>query len=164
MSQSNGASAHGEARLNDLYQEVILDHNKRPRNFGRLEGADHMAHGKNPLCGDDYFLYLKVDKNGKIEKANFEGSGCAISKASASMLTTFVEGKNVRDAAQLKDDFIRMLTDRELSKESLEKVGRLKIFEGVRQFPVRIKCAALIWRTLEEALKGNKQMSEISTE
>ena len=152
----------GEVKLNDLYQEVILDHNKRPRNFGAIEGADHSAHGKNPLCGDDYFLYLAMDGSGRIQKIGFEGSGCAISKASASMMTTLVQGKSAKEAEALKDSFIHLLTDNTVSKETVSSVGNLKIFEGVRQFPIRIKCAALIWRTLEEALKDSKK--EVSTE
>ena len=152
-----------EVKLNELYQEVILDHNKRPRNFGKIENADRLAHGKNPLCGDDYFLYLKTGGNGNIEAVKFEGSGCAISKASASMMTTLVQGKSQKEAEVLKDNFIHLLTDSTLSKDVVVRVGNLKIFEGVRQFPVRIKCAALIWRTLEEALKGNSK-TEISTE
>ncbi len=161
MSLMNGGSSN-DVRLNDLYQEVILDHNKRPRNFGRLENATCSAHGKNPLCGDDYFLDLVLGPEGRINKVGFEGSGCAISKSSASIMTTLVEGKNIREAEELKDRFIHLLTDKEISKENVEKMGRLKIFEGVRQFPVRVKCATLIWRALEEALKGGK--SEITTE
>ena len=163
MSQGNGSS-HNDVRLNDLYQEVILDHNKRPRNFGKVVEANHSAHGKNPLCGDDYFLYLIVDGSGKIQKVGFEGSGCAISKASASMMTTLVQGKNAKEAETLKDNFIHLLTDNTVSKETVSSVGNLKIFEGVRQFPVRVKCAALIWRTLEEALKENLEKKEVTTE
>ena len=163
MNALNGANPN-DLRLSDLYQEVILDHNKRPRNFGKITGASHSAHGKNPLCGDDYFLYLTVDGSGKIQKVGFEGSGCAISKASASMLTTLVQGKTGKEAETLKDSFIHLLTDNTLSKETVSSVGNLKIFEGVRQFPVRVKCAALIWRTLEEALKDSSQKKEVSTE
>ncbi len=151
--------------LNELYQEVILDHNKRPRNFLRLPNANATAHGRNPLCGDDYFLDLVLGAGGRIEKVGFEGSGCAISKASCSMMTTLVEGKTVAEAEELKEHFIHLLTDKKLPTKSLEAVGRLKIFEGVRQFPVRVKCATLIWRALEEALKDqNQRKTEISTE
>ena len=163
MSILNGVNPN-DLRLNDLYQEVILDHNKRPRNFGRVEDANHSAHGKNPLCGDDYFLYLATDGSGKIRKVGFEGSGCAISKASASMMTTLVQGKSVKEAETLKDNFIHLLTDNMVSKETISNVGSLKIFEGVRQFPIRVKCAALIWRTLEAALKSEKDKKEVSTE
>ncbi len=164
MSPLNGTDPN-ELRLSDLYQEVILDHNKRPRNFGRLIGATHWAHGKNPLCGDDFFLDLLLDKDGKILKIGFEGSGCAISKASASMMTTQVEGKSLKETGELKDRFIHLLTDKEITEENAEKMGRLKIFQGVRQFPIRVKCATLIWRALEEALRGAKEnKTEVSTE
>ena len=152
-----------DLRLSELYQEVILDHNRKPRNFKKIAGATAEAHGKNPLCGDDYFLYLVTDKDGVIRDIGFEGSGCAISKSSASMMTDAVKGKSAKEAGLLKDDFIRLLTAENTSGADLEKVGKLKLFEGVRNFPVRVKCAALIWRTLEEALKGNGN-KEISTE
>ena len=161
MSAMNGTNPN-DLRLNELYQEVILDHNKRPRNFGKLAEPHHSAHGKNPLCGDDYFVYLAVDASGKIEQVAFEGSGCAISKASASMMTALVKDKTAGEAEALKDNFIRLLTDRALSKETLSRAGSLKIFEGVRQFPIRVKCATLAWRALEEALKGSSK--EVSTE
>ena len=151
-------------KLDDLYQEVILDHNRRPRNFGKLENPTAYAHGVNPLCGDDYHLYLDVD-NGTIKKVGFEGQGCAISKSSASMMTTMIEGKSVREAGELKEDFIRLLTSGTPSESERSRVGRLKIFEGVRQFPIRVKCATLIWRALEETLKGSAQArKEVSTE
>ena len=161
MSALNGADPN-DLRLNDLYQEVILDHNKRPRNFGKLAGASHSAHGKNPLCGDDYFLYLSVDGSGRIQKVNFEGSGCAISKASASMMTQAVEGKTDKEARSLTGHFIHLLTDNTVAAEDREGVGKLKFFEGVKNFPIRVKCATLAWRALEEALKGSNK--EISTE
>ncbi len=151
-----------DVKLSELYQEVILDHNKKPRNFHRLGDANRTAHGKNPLCGDDFFLDLVLSKDGKIEKIGFEGSGCAISKASSSMMTVAVEGKTVAEAEALKDHFLKVLTDGNENAESVEKIGRLKIFQGVRQFPVRVKCATLIWRTLEEALKSGAK--EVSTE
>ena len=154
-----------DLRLSDLYQEVILDHNKHPRNFGRIDGATHWAHGKNPLCGDDFFLDLLLDKEGKILKIGFEGSGCAISKASASMMTASVTGKSIEEITALKDSFIHLLTDKTVTQKDTEKVGKLKIFEGVRQFPIRVKCATLIWRALEEALKNTKERKkEITTE
>jgi nitrogen fixation NifU-like protein len=156
---------HAAPKLSELYQEVILDHNKKPRNFLRLPDANATAHGRNPLCGDDYFLDLVLGAGGRIAKVGFEGSGCAISKASCSMMTTLIEGKTSAQAEELKEHFIHLLTDKESSKESLEKVGRLRIFEGVRQYPVRIKCATLIWRALEEALKDrNQKKTEVSTE
>ncbi len=141
-------------KLDDLYQEVILDHNRRPRNFKKLEDANAYAHGHNPLCGDDYFLYLVIDEGGMIKKVGFEGDGCAISKSSASMMTAAVEGKSVKEAGAAKDNFIRLLTDNTGSDTVRATAGKLRIFEGVKQFPVRVKCATLIWRTLEEALSA----------
>ena len=151
-------------KLDDLYQEVILDHNRRPRNFGKLENATAYAHGVNPLCGDNYHLYLEVG-GGTIKKVGFEGSGCAISKSSASMMTQAVEGKAVAEAGKLKDDFIHLLTDETTSEASRSGAGKLKIFEGVKQFPIRVKCATLIWRTLEAALKNRTgRETEVTTE
>jgi len=155
----------GEVKLNDLYQEVILDHNRRPRHFTEVEDANAYAHGHNPLCGDDYFLYLLVDQGGIIKKVGFKGEGCAISKSSASMMTVAVEGKGVKEAGAAKDNFIHLLTDDTASDAVRAAAGKLKIFEGVKQFPVRVKCATLIWRTLEEALKDRSQRKEeVSTE
>ncbi len=164
MNESNDSvgARHDAPKLTELYQEVILDHNKNPRNFGRPNPFSRAVHGINPLCGDDYFIYLYIAGDGVIDKASFEGSGCAISKASASMMTTMIEGKKTQEAEALKEHFIHLMMDAESSKEHLEKVGRLKIFEGVRQYPVRVKCATLAWRALEEALKGNQK--EVSTE
>jgi nitrogen fixation protein NifU and related proteins len=159
------ADAHGEVRLSELYQEVILDHNRRPRNFGRLADATSFAHGVNPLCGDDYEIYLNVARDGTIRKVGFTGSGCAISKSSASLMTAEIEGKSVADAARLKDHFLRLLTAPETSEEDRRGAGRLKFFEGVKQFPVRVKCATLAWRALEEALKDkSSRCPEVSTE
>ena len=152
MNALNGMNPN-DLKLSDLYQEVILDHNKRPRNFGKLAKHDHSAHGKNPLCGDDYFLYLSVDGSGNIEKVGFEGSGCAISKASASMMTTYIKGKQIREAQQIKDAFLELLTEEIASDPAKEKIGRMIIFEGVKEFPVRVKCATLIWHALADALK-----------
>ena len=141
-------------KLDDLYQEVILDHNRRPRNFRKLDPANAYSHGVNPLCGDDYHLYLNVDSGGVIREVGFQGSGCAISKSSASMMTAMIEGKSAREARALKDNFIHVLTDNTVSDDRRSQVGRLKIFEGVKQFPIRVKCATLIWHALEDALEG----------
>ena len=155
----------GEVKLNDLYQEVILDHNKRPRNFKKLDDATSSAHGVNPLCGDDYHVYLKRDAQGVIQAVGFQGQGCAISKASASLMTSAVEGKKTKDAEILKDNFIHLLTDNTASEEVRAGVGRLRFFEGVKQFPIRVKCATLAWRALEQALKENSQKIEkVTTE
>jgi len=153
-----------EVRLNDLYQEVILDHNRRPRNFKKLENATACAHGINPLCGDDYRLFLNIDESGIIKEVGFEGQGCAISKASASMMTMAIRGKSRQDAVKLKDIFIELLTGDTVSDAVRAQADRLKIFEGVKQFPIRVKCATLIWRALEESLKNSNEKREVSTE
>ena len=154
-----------EVRLNDLYQEVILDHNRRPRNFKKVEQATSFARGVNPLCGDDYYVYLRRDPQGVIQEAGFQGQGCAISKSSASMMTSLVQGKKTQEAKILKDAFIHLLTRDSVSADEREAAGKLKIFEGVRQYPIRVKCATLAWRALEEALKENTQRQEkVTTE
>ena len=147
-----------EPRLDHLYQVVILDHNKRPRNFKKLEKPTQYSHGYNTLCGDDYQLYLMTTPDGKIEDVGFEGKGCAISKASASMMTTFVKGKSVKEATDLSSHFVNFMVKD--AKDEKSNIGRLSIFEGVKEFPVRVKCATLIWRTLEDALKGVKEREE----
>jgi nitrogen fixation NifU-like protein len=144
-----------EVKLDELYQEVILDHNRRPRNYGKLEHPTAYSHGVNPLCGDDYHLYLEVDNTGVIRDLAFEGSGCAISKSSASMMGEAVLGKTVGQAKKIDEEFLNMLTSSAPTTPSKEGLGKLKIFEGVKNFPARVKCAALIWRALEDAL-GNK--------
>ena len=140
-------------KLDDLYQEVILDHNRRPRNFRKLDDANAYSHGVNPLCGDDYHLYLYIDDGGIIKKVGFEGQGCAISKSSASIMTTMIEGKTLAEAEELGKNFVHLITNGEAADTLRSKVGRLKICEGVRQFPVRVKCATLIWHALADALK-----------
>ncbi len=160
---AGGTFRFTEAKLSELYQEVILDHNKRPRHFEKIEDATASSHGKNPLCGDDYYLYLIKDADGVLKKVGFIGQGCAISKSSASIMMTLIKGKTATEAEKLKDSFIHFLTGPSVSDGLRTEVGKLKIFEGVRQFPVRVKCAALIWRTLEDALKNNGA-HEVSTE
>ena len=150
-----------EVKLSELYQEVILDHNRLPRNFGPLAGATAAAHGINPLCGDHFDIYLRTE-GGLIKQAGFEGDGCAISKASASLMTVAVEGKSGKEAGALAQDFIHLLTDAQTDPARREGVGKLKFFEGVKNFPVRVKCATLAWRALEEALKGGEE--QVSTE
>jgi nitrogen fixation NifU-like protein len=146
------------ANLRNLYQEVILDHNKKPRNFGELEGANRHAHGDNPLCGDKYDIAAIVADDGNIEEIHFSGSGCAISKAAASMMTQHVKGKSVDDAEVLIDEFRQMLTGK-LDPEGNERLRHLKVFEGVAQRPERVKCAVLPWHTLHAALEGNEIIS-----
>ena len=148
------------SELSELYQQVILDHNKKPRNFRKLETANHTAEGYNPLCGDQLTIYLNLEDD-TVKEVGFEGSGCAISKASASMMTQAVKGKSKEETEKLFHEFHSMVTG-ELNEETEENnLGHLKIFAGVREFPVRVKCATLPWHTLHAAL--NKE-SQISTE
>ena len=135
--------------LSDLYQEVILDHNKRPRNFRALEDATHVAEGYNPLCGDRLSLYLKLDGD-IITDVGFQGSGCAISKASASLMTDTLKGRDVKDVRELFEKFHRMVTTP--TDVEVEDLGKLSALAGVREFPVRVKCASLAWHTLNAAL------------
>lgn len=137
--------------LRQLYQELILDHNKKPRNFRKMEDADHHAEGYNPLCGDKVTVYLKVE-GGVVKDISFEGSGCAISTASASMMTTALKGKTTAEAAALFEKFHRMLTGR--GEAGGAELGKLAVFSGVCEFPIRVKCATLAWHTFHAALQG----------
>ena len=139
------------SELSELYQQVILDHNKKPRNFRKLETANHSAEGYNPLCGDQLTVYLNVE-NDAVKEVSFEGSGCAISKAAASMMTQAVKGKGKQEAEALFTAFHRMVTGENYENNAAETLGNLQIFEGVREFPVRVKCATLPWHTLVAAL------------
>lgn len=140
------------SELMDLYQEVILDHNKHPRNFGQIEAADHCAEGNNPLCGDQLTLYLRMDGD-QVAEVRFEGQGCAISTASASILTEVVQGKTVQEVEDLFEAFHDLLTgDPSVVAEVGPELGKLAVFAGVREFPVRVKCATLAWHTLKAAL------------
>jgi len=142
------------SELNDLYQEVILDHSKNPRNLRKPESFSRRADGYNPLCGDRLTVYLVV-KNGVIEDAAFEGSGCAISTASASMMTETLRGKSVEQGEALFEKFHALLTG---SDEPPPELGKLVIFSGVRNFPVRVKCATLAWHTVKAALESRPDM------
>lgn len=146
--------------LNDLYQEILLDHNSKPRNFRKLEEANRSADGYNPLCGDQIQLYLKVEDD-KIIDVAFQGTGCAISRASASMLTQSVKGQSVERAQEIFDAFHAMLTepDAELDYDTLDD---LECLAGVSEFPTRIKCAVLAWHTLRAALDGKTE--DVTTE
>jgi len=147
------------SELSDLYQEVILDHNKRPRNYGVLVGANHVAHGHNPLCGDKLVVSATVE-GGRISNVRFEGSGCAISKASASLMTEAVKGHTLAEASDLFERFHAMITtpiDRDVDPESL---GKLAVLAGVREFPVRVKCASLAWHTLKAALADSHETAK----
>jgi nitrogen fixation NifU-like protein len=146
------------SELSELYQQVILDHNKKPRNFRKLESANHSAEGFNPLCGDQLTVYLDLE-DGTVKEISFEGSGCAISKAAASMMTQAVKGKSKQEAEQLFTEFHGMVTG-ELDEEATTNgLGNLKIFSGVREFPVRVKCASLAWHTLHAALNNQELVS-----
>ena len=146
------------SELSELYQQVILDHNKKPRNFRKLEQANHSAEGYNPLCGDHLTIYIDLEDN-SVKEIAFEGSGCAISKAAASMMTQAVKGKSREQAEELFNEFHAMVTG-ELDEEAEEnKLGNLKIFAGVREFPVRVKCATLPWHTLQAALNNEQHVS-----
>jgi len=137
--------------LRDLYQEVILDHNKHPRNFKKMEGANRHAEGYNPLCGDKVTVYLLV-RDGVVADASFQGSGCAISTASASMMTESLKGRTVADAGELFSRFHEMMTSPEDPAAPPSGLGKLAVFAGVREFPMRVKCAVLAWHTLRSAL------------
>jgi len=146
------------SELSELYQQVILDHNKKPRNFHRNDAANHKAEGRNPLCGDELVVYAEVE-NDKLKDVSFEGSGCAISKAAASMMTVAVKGKTKEEAEVLFNEFHRMVTG-ELDEEAEpNNLGHLTIFAGVREFPVRVKCASLAWHTLKAALHEQQIVS-----
>jgi len=138
--------------LTDLYQQVILDHSKSPRNFHKLEGANHSAQGQNPLCGDNVTLYL-LTENDTIKEISFEGSGCAISKASASLLTTAIKGKTKAEVKALFDKVREMVTTGKTS----EDVGKLAVFAGVHKFPARVKCAILPWHAAMAAMEGRTE-------
>ena len=140
--------------LRDLYQELILDHGRRPRNFGPLDGATHDAVGHNPLCGDRITVHLRVDGD-VVTGVSFEGQGCAISQASASLLTEAVKGRKLGDIASLFRKVTALVTgrDEDVAHEAVE-LGKLEVFEGVRQYPMRVKCATLAWHTLHNALEG----------
>ncbi len=137
--------------LRELYQEVILDHNKSPRNFRAIEHAGHHAHGDNPLCGDVVDVYAEVEGD-RITDLAFQGSGCAISQASASLMTDVVKGRSVADARHLVERFRALLTEEDGDGAEPEELGKLAVFAGVKDYPMRVKCATLAWHTLAAAL------------
>lgn len=142
--------------LTDLYQEVILDHNRRPRNFRTIAAPSHYAEGYNPLCGDRLNLYVTV-ADGVLTDVAFQGSGCAISKASASLMTDELKGKTVAEANGLFERFHRVVTTP--PDQPVEELGKLSVLAGVREFPVRVKCASLAWHTLKAALGREERVS-----
>lgn len=141
------------SELRELYQELVLDHGKHPRNFRAMEEPDRESVGYNPLCGDKLVLYVRMDGD-RIVEVTFHGSGCAISTASASLLTEALRDRTRAEVDDLLREFIAMLTEESVEPD-LEKLGKLAVFQGVREFPVRVKCATLAWRTLEAALAGD---------
>lgn len=136
----------------DLYQEVILDHTKSPRNYKVLEGADRDAEGDNPLCGDHLHVYVDLE-DGRIEDIGFQGSGCAISKASGSVMTDTIKGKSLEEVHELSEAFRELVRGERDPDLELSELGDLAVFEGVQRFPTRVKCATLAWHTLEAALE-----------
>jgi nitrogen fixation NifU-like protein len=143
----------------ELYQQTILEHNRSPRNFKKLEGATHVAEGYNPLCGDHLWVYMNVNAAGIIEEATFEGSGCAISKASASMMTMALKGKNVAEANVLFDEFHKLAIGELKPDQQPNHLGKLTVFSGIWQYPARVKCAVLSWHTMHGALEKAKTVS-----
>jgi len=140
--------------LRELYQQVILDHHKRPRNFRKLAHVNRSAEGFNPLCGDKINLYLEVE-DGVVKDVGFEGSGCAISTASASMMTESLKGKTEAEARALFEQFHKLVTGN--GEQDASKLGKLAVFSGVRDYPVRVKCAVLCWHTMKAALDERKE-------
>jgi nitrogen fixation NifU-like protein len=147
------------SELGELYQQVILDHNRKPRNFQKVADANRSAEGFNPLCGDQIQVYVKLEDD-RIRDIGFQGSGCAISRASASLMTSALKGKSAGEAEELFQRFHRLVTSEEAADP--EALGKLAVFSGVREFPVRVKCASLAWHTLRAALQGTQD--KVSTE
>lgn len=141
--------------LKDLYQEVIVDHNRSPRNFGKLENADHTLEGYNPLCGDRLTLYLNLD-DGRIADISFDGSGCAISIASASLMTDAMKGKTINEAKEIFNQFHELVTTDKVEVD-FDKFGKLAVLAGVRNYPTRVKCATLCWHTLHSVITGDEK-------
>ncbi len=146
------------SELSELYQEVILDHNKSPRNFKRIPDADRTAEGYNPLCGDQVTIYVKLNGD-VIEDISFQGSGCAISKASASIMTMSLKGKTKEEADRLFDRVHQMLTEELVVEGDSRGLDRVAALSGVRKFPARVKCASLSWHTVRTALRGDQDLT-----
>jgi nitrogen fixation NifU-like protein len=149
------------ADLRDLYQEVILEHSKAPRNYRELKSPDHKAEGYNPLCGDHFTVYLEMEGD-RIRDITFQGSGCAISKASASMMTQGLKGKTRAEAEELFERFHKVVTGQTPANGNQAELGKLAVFSGVSEFPARVKCATLAWHTLQAALEEKQEA--VSTE
>lgn len=143
----------------ELYQQTILEHNRSPRNFKKLEGATHVAEGYNPLCGDHLWIYMKVNAEGVIETVTFEGNGCAISKASASMMTTALKGKTTAEAKVIFDEFHKLVIGQLKPDSQPNHLDKLTVFSGIWQYPSRVKCAILSWHTMNGAIENQKTIS-----
>ena len=147
--------------LKELYQEIILDHGKNPRNLGKFENFNKDAKGHNPLCGDNVHVFLKIDENKKVEDISFEGHGCAISMASASIMTDLVRGKEEFEVKEILNDFLEMIKEKdEINTKLLSEDEKTKLMclSGVKQYPMRVKCATLSWHTLTSALDNSQQI------
>ncbi|MBN2425383.1 MAG: SUF system NifU family Fe-S cluster assembly protein [Calditrichaceae bacterium] len=142
-----------DAEFRELYQEIILEHSKSPRNFRRMEDATHKLEGRNPLCGDQYTIYLKIE-NGIIADISFEGSGCAISKASASVMTSVLKGKSIAEAKKLFEQFHDIVTGVKTTGDDTDISRKIAAFSGVAEYPVRIKCATLAWHAMRNSIEG----------
>ena len=149
------------ADLRDLYQELILEHSRAPRNYRELKTPDRKAEGYNPLCGDRFTVYLQMNGD-SIQDISFQGSGCAISKASASMMTQILKGKTRNEAQEFFNRFHKVVTGQTASNNGNQELGKLAVFSGVSEFPMRVKCATLAWHTLQAALEGKQDA--VSTE
>jgi nitrogen fixation protein NifU and related proteins len=152
-----------DSDLRELYQQVILDHNKSPRNFRKPEEFNHDAEGYNPLCGDKIHVYLLME-NDKIKDISFQGSGCAISKASASLMSSILKGKGKEEAEQFFERFHDLITGKLGDEPSIEDLGRLAVFAGVKEFPARVKCASLAWHTMISALREENEIVNTENE
>jgi len=150
-----------DQELRELYQQVILDHNKSPRNFRKMDNATQHAEGYNPLCGDHIDIYLLLE-DGIVKDVSFRGEGCAISKASASLMTSILKGKTKEEAEKLFEKFHDLVTGKLGDNPVIEELGKLAVFAGVQEFPVRVKCASLAWHTMMNALKGKQE--KVTTE
>ena len=146
--------------LRELYQSVILDHNRSPRNFGRLDGDARQADGHNPVCGDKLTVYVVVDDDDRIQDVRFEGEGCAISTASASLMTDYVKGRTLAEVSKAFDAFHELVTGPPGEAPPSGELGKLAVFAGVREFPVRVKCATLSWHTLNAALANSGETAK----
>jgi nitrogen fixation protein NifU and related proteins len=156
------------SNLDALYQEIILEHNRRPRNFRAMEDADRVVEGRNPMCGDALTLWVKLDgEEGRVADVSFQGTGCAISKASASLMTDAVRGKTRREATELFERFRALVTGKlnvDEDADAKKALGSRRALGGVARFPIRVKCASLAWHALRSALEGNERAAAVSSE